>query len=205
MKLIHEEILIGSDNAAKSPEAAACLADIRSAIANVVWPHKSQTFTINPVVDGNGVLPIKVGFVRKLKALGWRLEERPVLAKGLGPGKVDALKSLQSGRQFAAEWETGNISSSHRALNKMCMGIMEGHLAGGVLILPDRELYKYLTQRIGNYKELAPYFPVYQHLHAINGLLAVFAVSYDRTSDRVALIPKGMDGHSLQRRAMLKK
>ena len=88
------------------------------------------------------------------KALDWKLEERPVLAKGLGPGKVDALKLLSDGRQFAAEWETGNISSSHRALNKICIGILEGHLAGGVLILPDRELYKFLTQRIGNYKEL---------------------------------------------------
>ena len=204
MKLIHEEILIGSDSATKSPETAACLADIRSAIANVVWPQKSQTFTINPIVDGNGVLPIKVGFVRKLKTLGWKLEERPVLAKGLGPGKVDALKFLSDGRQFAAEWETGNISSSHRALNKMCMGILEGHLAGGVLVLPDRDLYNYLTQRIGNYKELAPYFPVYRHLREIKGLLAVFAVTFDRTSDRVAPIPKGMDGNSLQRRALKK-
>ncbi len=204
MKLIHEEILIGAENMSKAPETAACLTDIRLAIANVVWPQKAKTFTINPVVDGNGVLPIKVGFVRKLKTLGWSLEERPVLAKGLGPGKVDALKTLPDGRQFAAEWETGNISSSHRALNKICMGILEGHLAGGVLILPDRELYNYLTQRIGNYKELAPYFPVYRHLHAINGLLAVFSVTFDRSSDRVALIPKGMDGHSLQRRALKK-
>lgn len=202
MKLIHEEFLIGQPDGGNSPEIAACLADIRSAIANVFWPQKSAKFSIRPVIDGNGVLPIKVGFMRKLKTLGWKLEERPVLAKGLGPGKVDALKSLAQGRQFAAEWETGNISSSHRALNKICMGILEGHLAGGVLILPDRELYNYLTQRIGNYKELSPYFPVYRHLHAINGLLAVFAVTFDQTSDRVALIPKGMDGLSLQRRAL---
>lgn len=204
MKLIHEEILIGAPDSAKSPDVMICLADIRSAISNVVWPQKSDKFTIRPIVDGNGVLPIKVGFTRKMKALGWNLEERPILAKGLGPGKIDALKTLPDGRQFAAEWETGNISSSHRALNKMCMGILGGHLAGGVLILPDRELYNYLTQRIGNYKELAPYFPVYRHLQAINGLLAVFAVSFDQTSDRVALIPKGLDGLSLQRRALKK-
>jgi len=204
MKLIHEEILIGEADSSKSPEVITCLANIRSAIANVVWPQKSGKFTIRPIIDGNGVLPIKVGFTRKLRALGWKLEERPVLAKGLGPGKVDALKSLPDGRQFAAEWETGNISSSHRALNKICMGILEGHLAGGVLILPDRELYNYLTQRIGNYKELAPYFPVYRHLKAINGLLAVFAVTFDQTSDRVTLIPKGLDGLSLQRRTLKK-
>jgi hypothetical protein len=202
MKLIHEEILIGQSRVSPPLEVVACLSDIRSAISNVVWPERSRKFTIRPVIDGNGVLPIKVGFMRRLKALGWKLEERPVLAQGLGPGKVDALKALADGRQFAAEWETGNISSSHRALNKICMGIIEGHLAGGVLILPDRELYRYLTQRIGNYKELAPYFPVYRHLESIEGLLAVFAVSFDQASDSVAFIPKGMDGHSLQRRAL---
>jgi hypothetical protein len=202
MKLVHEEILIGSHQAGASAEVAACMADVRSAITCVVWPAKSRKFSICPVIDGNGVLPIKVGFMRRLKELGWCLEDRPVLAKGLGPGKVDALKDLPDGRQFAAEWETGNISSSHRALNKICMGIIEGHLAGGVLILPDRELYRYLTQRIGNYKELAPYFPVYRHLKAVDGLLAVFAVSYDQTSSDVLLIPKGMDGHALQRRAL---
>ncbi|MBI3885856.1 MAG: restriction endonuclease [Opitutae bacterium] len=201
MKLVHEEFLLGQASSATTGEFADCLSDIRSAIKNVVWPENSRTFTIHPVVDGNGVLPIKVCFVRKLKTLGWRLEDRPVLAQGLGPGKIDALKPLADGRQFAAEWETGNISSSNRALNKICMGIIEGQLAGGVLILPDRELYRFLTQRIGNYKELAPYFPVYRHLKAMNGLLAVFAVSFDRTSSKVALIPKGMDGHSLQRRS----
>lgn len=202
MKLVHEEVLLGQSFANLSPVIAGCLNDVRSAIGNVVWPERSRKFTIRPVVDGNGILPIKVGFVRKLKTLGWKLEERPVLAKGLGPGKVDALKLLVGGRQFAAEWETGNISSSHRALNKICMGILEGHLAGGVLILPDRDLYQYLTQRIGNYKELAPYFPVYRHLKEVEGFLAVFAVSHDRISDEVALIPKGMDGHSLQRRGL---
>ncbi len=202
MKLVHEEVLLGSSLTGLSKEIADCLDDVRSAIGNVVWPEKSRKFTICPVVDGNGVLPIKVGFMQKLKRLGWKLEDRPVLAKGLGPGKVDALKPLSDGRQFAAEWETGNISSSHRALNKMCMGILEGHLAGGVLILPDRDLYRYLTQRIGNYKELAPYFPVYRQLKAIKGSLAVFAVSYDQTSNKIALIPKGMDGHSFRRRSL---
>lgn len=204
MKLVHEEVLFKPTSAEMTAEVGNCLADIRSAIGNVVWPEKSRKFTIRPTRDGNGVLPIKVGFMRKLKSLGWKLEERPVLAQGLGPGKVDALKRLTDGRQFAAEWETGNISSSHRALNKICMGMIEGHLAGGVLILPDRELYHFLTQRIGNYKELSPYFPVYRHLKSIDGLLSVFAVSFDRTASDVALIPKGLDGHSLQRRALKK-
>ncbi len=203
MKIVHEEILFGQAVLEKQPGLAASLAEIRLAIKNVTWPEGTRRFTIHPRVDGNGVLPIKVGFVRKLRELGWKMETRPVLAQGLGPGKIDALRSLDDKRQFAAEWETGNISSSHRALNKMCMGILDGHLAGGVLVLPDRELYTYLTQRIGNYKELAPYFPVYRHLKIPGGVLAVIAVSFDQTSEKAPLIPKGMDGHSFQRRALL--
>jgi len=203
MKIVQEEILLGG--ASLGGAIAACLSEVRLAVGHVVWPEGTRKFTIRPIVDGNGVLPIKIGFMRKLKSLGWRLEERPSLAKGLGPGKIDALKALPDGRQFAAEWETGNISSSHRALNKICMGLIDGHLAGGVLILPDRELYSFLTQRIGNFKELAPYFSVYRHLKSVDGVLAVIAVSHDRTSEDVSIIPKGMDGHSLKRRGLKTK
>lgn len=202
MKLVHEEVLFGGEGLASRRGWADCLTEVRRAIKRVVWPIGSRRFTVNPVLDGNGVLPIKTGFLRALQRFGWRLEERPVLAQGLGPGKVDALKSLGQNLQFAAEWETGNISSSHRALNKICVGILGGHLAGGVLILPDRELYNYLTQRIGNFRELAPYFPVYRNLRTTRGILAVFAVSYDQTSRSVALIPKGLDGLSFKRRAI---
>ena len=203
MKIVHEEILFGAELIAKDPDIAAAMQDIRRAIKNVVWPDGARKFRIRPVIDGNGVLPIKLGFVRRLKALGWRIEERPIIAAGLGAGKIDALKTMAAGPQFAAEWETGNISSSHRALNKMCLGILEQHLVGGVLILPDRHLYNFLTQRIGNYREIAPYFPVYHRLKITTGILAVFAVSFDETSADVPLIPKGMDGNSLVRRARL--
>lgn len=205
MKIVHEEILFGVDVLKREEPLATCLSDLRSAVAGVVWPVGSKRFQIRPVVDGNGVLPIKLGFIRRLKQLGWKLEERPVLAQGLGPGKIDALKVLPDGRQFAAEWETGNISSSHRALNKMCLGIMEGHLAGGALILPDRQLYNYLTQRIGNYRELSPYFPVYRRLALTKGALVIISVCHDETSDKVALIPKGLDGNSLKRKAAIQK
>lgn len=203
MKLVHEEVLFAPAGSMQTAFIAEALADVRKAITNVVWPPKARSFSIRPVVDGNGVLPIKIGFVQKLRKLGWKLESRPTLASGLGPGKIDALKHSPDGRVFAAEWETGNISSSHRALNKLCMGMIEGQLAGGVLVLPDRDLYCYLTQRIGNYRELSPYFPVYRRMKAINGVLAVFAVSFDQTSPDTPIIPKGMDGNSLLRRALL--
>jgi hypothetical protein len=63
--------------------------------------------------------------VTKLVDLGWRLEEPyphadEDKAAALRPGAFDAWLDLaQYGAPpFVAEWETGNISPSHRALNK---------------------------------------------------------------------------------------
>lgn len=202
MKILHEEILLGSTSLKRDGCARARLEEVRQAIRCVVWPTESDHFTIRPIVDGNGVLPIKVGFMRRLRELGWELEKRAVITPGLGPGKVDALKKTGDRSSFAAEWETGNISSSHRALNKICAGLIDGSLSGGVLVLPDRELYQYLTQRIGNFRELAPYFPVYRRLRITRGVLAVFAVAHDDTSATAPLIPKGTDGNALKKRAL---
>jgi hypothetical protein len=86
------------------------------------------------------------------------------------------------------------ISSSHRALNKMAMGILNGTLIGGALVLPTRELYNYLTDRIGNFRELEPYFGVWRAIRCASGLLVVFAVEHDATSHDVPPIQKGTDG-----------
>lgn len=202
MKIVHEEILLGKASLAQDDFACRCLDEIRQAVHCVVWPPTANRFTIRPTVDGNGVLPIKVGFMRRLRELGWDLEKRAAITPGLGPGKIDALKSAENGKSFAAEWETGNISSSHRALNKICAGLIDGSLSGGVLVLPDRELYQYLTQRIGNFRELAPYFPVYRRLRITRGILAVVAVAHDKTDAATPLIPKGTDGHALKKRSL---
>lgn len=93
--------------------------------------------------------------------------------------------------------ETGNISSSHRALNKMAVGILKGILVGGVLVLPTRKMYKYLTDRIGNFSEIEPYFPLWESLDVKEGYLAVIAIEHDGVSKNVPRIPKGTDGRAL--------
>ncbi|MFS3941671.1 hypothetical protein ACL9SS_09830 [Bacillus subtilis] len=41
------------------------------------------------------------------------------------PGPIHAVKILNNDKDiFAGEWETGNIASSHRALNKITTGIL---------------------------------------------------------------------------------
>jgi len=60
----------------------------------------------------------------KLAQDGWALEEPLDIAVVSRPGKVDAVLYAQEG-PVALEWETGNISSSHRALNKMALGLLK--------------------------------------------------------------------------------
>lgn len=62
-----------------------------------------------------------------------------------------------NGAKVAIEWETGNISSSHRSMNKLGIALMGGVIQIGVLIVPSRDLYDHLTDRIGNIGELSGY------------------------------------------------
>lgn len=178
--------------------------DLRQAIEAVVWPPGNSSFTIRPERKGNGVKPIKEGFVVKLKELGWKLEQGfpPAQtdedASGL-PGKLDALLDLSehSLSPFAVEWETGNIASSHRALNKMALALIQERISGAILVLPSRELYRYLTDRIGNYEELEPYFGIYTDLNIDSGYLGVVVVEHDALDPDAPKIRKGTDGRAL--------
>ena len=88
-------------------------ADLREVIAGVVWPPGNDGFVINPIIDGNGVVPIKRQFAANIAALGWKLEERfPRFSdeevKGRRhPGAVDAALDLDSHdlAPFFVEWE----------------------------------------------------------------------------------------------------
>ena len=124
--------------------------------------------------------------------------ETPVdIATVRRPGPMDATCQVKD-RLFCVEWETGNISSSHRSVNKMALGIMKRTLIGGALILPTREMYQYLTDRIGNFRELSPYFPLWKSLHVEEGLLLVIAIEHDAVSDKAPRIKKGTNGRALQ-------
>jgi hypothetical protein len=183
--------------------------DVTQAIDAVHWPPGSDNFTVQPGSHVNGVVPIKGRFLEVLSSRGWGLEIttgfRRTLAADedtaadLRPGAFDAHLDDPGDdlRPFVIEWETGNISSSHRAVNKMALGMLRGELSGGLLVLPTRKLYNYLTDRIGNFRELAPYFEMWAQLPVEHGYLGVIAVEYDDTSLDVPLIPKGTDGRAL--------
>lgn len=175
---------------------------IMSAIRSIQWPPNSGSFTLRDEPgkkrgEGSGVKPIKHACMQHLRSLGWQLEVRIDVATLRRPGPIDAAISVGN-RLFCEEWETGNISSSHRALNKMALGMLRGTFIGGALVLPTRAMYRYLTDRVGNYSEIEPYFDLWAALTVKDGLLVVIAVEHDAVSVSVPRIPKGTDGRALQ-------
>ena len=193
MKILNHEVLIKKGTYFDSSEFNEIKNEIYNAIGNVVWPEGSNGFTVNPVRKGNGVKPIKNACMNHLQQRGWMLEERLRISSER-PGPLDAVKEIEGKGIFALEWETGNISSSHRALNKMVLGIQTKSLIGGVLILPSRNFYKFLTDRIGNYQELSPYFPVWRNINIEYGFLSIIEIEHDFEDSSSPLIPKGTDG-----------
>jgi hypothetical protein len=196
MKLIRIDQLLLSGPFSASSDWVRIEREIREGIAAVHWPPGKEGFTIYPQVKGNGVKPMKDGMMTSLSKRGWSLEVPLDLATRMRPGKLDAVCNTEFG-PFAVEWETGNISSSHRAINKMALGLVHKKLAGGLLIVPSRKLYRYLTDRVGNVAELEPYYEVWRAIPIENGMLGLAVVEHDGESTDVPRITKGTDGRAL--------
>ena len=194
MKLAHWREIVNDGYDASV--LAAVQQDITNAITAVVWPLGSGVFRIYPQSgkksgEGNGVKPMKTAFIAHLVSRGWVPEHELFDAHYTFPGGQPA--------PFAVEWETGNVSSSHRAINRMAKGMIEGRISGGVLVLPTRKLAQYLTDRIGNAEELEGYEALWsrwQELGGDVGYLAVVGVEHDATDLAVPRIPKGTDGRA---------
>jgi hypothetical protein len=202
MKIVREEKLIGCGKFAVSAEWGRARKKLHAAIKAVEWPTKSGRFTIYPESGkgrgkGNGVKPIKDGLMLDLKKQGWHTERIVDFGAKRNPGKFDAMLETDYG-PVVLEWETGNISSSHRSLNKMALGIMRGKLAAGILIVPSHDFARYLTDRIGNIQELEPYLEFWQATPCKHGgVLEIVVIEYDATSTTVPKITKMTDGRAL--------
>jgi hypothetical protein len=202
VKILRVETLIACGTFAESSAWAQSRKALHLAIRRVVWPSGADKFTIFPQSgkkrgEGNGVKPIKDGLMLQLKDLGWRLEVPLEISSHKRPGNLDAVLDTFYG-PVAVEWETGNVSSSHRALNKMALGLLKGKLACGTLVVPSRKFYKFLTDRVGNMDELAPYLDLWRAIPCQEGVLEIVEVEHDAESLSVPRIPKGTDGRALQ-------
>jgi hypothetical protein len=201
VKITRIETLVSNGPFSNSKEWLSTKAQIEELVRRVEWPVGSGKFTIRPIKSkgrgvGNGVKPIKLGFMSDLKSLGWKEEEPLDIATVRRPGPIDAVLYDVPG-VVALEWETGNISSSHRALNKLCLGLLKGVIQAGVLIVPTKNLAKFLTDRIGNLAELEPYFEFWRALTPEEGVLEIIAIEQDQEDMEAPLIPKGNDGRAL--------
>lgn len=166
------------------------LTEVETAIDSVRWPQGAADFTIYPESgkkrdEGNGVKPIHQAFLAGLALSGWSVARNQL--------KLDAVKTCANG-YIGLEWETGNISSTHRALNRLKLAQVTEDCIGGILILPTKSMAKYLTDRIGNFEEIEQYLTLY---NKPDMTLAVYAVEHDNESFDVPRIKKGTDGRSL--------
>lgn len=78
----------------------------------------------------------------------------------------------------------------------MIMGLNDGLLAVGTLVVPERALARLLTDRIGNYEELKPYLMHFRDSRCKAGVLEIVVIGFDATSHTVQKIPKGTDGRA---------
>lgn len=201
MKITHVETLISCGPFSESAEWVEIRDGLHRAVQAVDWPPGSGTFTIYPQSgkkrdEGNGVTPIKNNCIEELKRQGWKKEVALKVTEGIPrPGNLDAVFEADGGT-VCMEWETGNVSSSHRALNKMAVGLIGKYLVGAVLVIPSRKLYKYLTDRIGNYSEIEPYLKLWQSIPCENGVFEIIVIEQDAESLNVPRIPKATDGRS---------
>jgi len=196
---LHDYVVINeSGDFSQSEMWSESNAEITQAIQSIVWPPGSDRFVIPPIKHGSGVVPIKEGFQVVLEGFGWATEVWISLVGDVRPGPVDAVKTLDDESRFLAEWETGNISSSHRSVNRMLSAIGSGFAVGGAIVVARYEtLYPLLTDRIGNDRELMPYFDLWSSYPLRRGLLGMYVVDYDGVDAEVAPIPKGTDGRAL--------
>jgi len=197
-------------------------------IQHIDFPEGAGSLTLRRKVkrpdgqwDRNGVVYLKRRFFdHMVNAEHWREEAGLDLGKNRVPpdllifpsmerhrelitsefGGFDFVTSTPAGTYMAIEWETGNISSSHRSMNKLAIALATAKIQAGVLIVPSRSLYEHLTDRIGNIGELSGYLSMWKDLETRveRGLLAISIVEHDYlTSDPTfPHLPTGIDGRA---------
>ena len=142
----------------------------------------------------NGVAYIKEGCYQTLEEQFEWYREKPLISFSDKGGPIDVYKEFFIDNVFllaGLEFETGNISSAHRSMNKLAIGLKCEELNLAFLIMPVHELSYYLTDRVSNYEELAPYFSLVDEYPFI--FLGFNAECYDVS---FPLLPKGRDGMS---------
>ena len=121
---------------------------------------------------------------------GWTIEGKAKNSLDERLGDFDAVLQGPNG-PVVVEWETGNISSSHRSMNKLTLLIKTRIISAGVLVVPSRRLYVYLTDRISNIQEIRPYFALWKSVPCREGVLEIVVIEQDAISNGIPQDSKG--------------
>lgn len=233
MKWLRTLVLFDQGNVISSADWKAVHESYVRSITSIDYPAGSGSLTLrrktrlpNSQWSRNGVGYLKTRFLGHMKGEeGWQAEGGVDLGRNRVQPPIKLYPSLESyrepitsdfggfdfmtigkgGNKIAIEWETGNISSSHRSMNKLAIALGSGIVQVGVLILPSRDLYEHLTDRIGNIGELSGYLSMWESLKTsvTRGLLAVTVVEHDAltNADTHPYLPMGNDGRAREGRA----
>lgn len=232
MKWLRTLVLFDKGDVISSQDWQTLHASYTKAIASIDHPHgtgalrlRRKTRLPNNQWQRNGVGYLRSRFLHYMKEFeGWQTEGLVELARDrdqppilLYPsqeeyrepitsdfGGFDFVTTASNGTRIAIEWETGNISSSHRSMNKLAIALGNGIVEVGVLVVPSRALYEHLTDRIGNIGELSGYLSMWEGLKATvsRGLLAITVVEHDELTDdaNCPYLPMGNDGRAREGR-----
>jgi Restriction endonuclease BamHI len=232
MKWLRTLVLFDKGDVIDTPDWATLHTSYVRAIASIDHPVGSGTLTLrekSKLPKGqwkrNGVGFLRSKFLESMRdSEKWRPEGGVELARDRQQPPIKLYPSLESYREpitsdfggfdfmtvapgktrVAIEWETGNISSSHRSMNKLAIALSNGIIDVGVLIVPSRKLYGHLTDRIGNIGELSGYLSMWEGLKAVvpRGLLAITVVEHDAltTNADFPYLKVGSDGRAKEGR-----
>jgi hypothetical protein len=230
MKWLRTLIIINSGDLISSSDWLKIHESYIRAIKSIDFPEGTGTLCLRRKTrkgrtqwNRNGVGYIKKRFFNYIVNIeGWRAESnqgidkyRRIAEVNLFPSKelynepiksdfgdFDFVTTTENGMRVAIEWETGNISSSHRSLNKLTILLRDKKIQAGVLIVPSRELYEHLTDRIGNINELSAYLSIWKGFESQieSGILAITVVEHDLLTDdpNFQYLPTGKDGRAFE-------
>ena len=171
--------------------------EVASSIRDNVTPGFDCFILNNTSKNCNGVVPVKERCYTILEETYDWFREKPLdyfhhnVKKG---GPIDVYKEFfDRERSIAAglEFETGNIASAHRSMNKLLIGLDKGEISIAFLMMPIHRMSYFLTDRVSNYEELEPYFSLLDSQPFV-----VFGFDAEEYSPNVPLLPKGKDGMS---------
>lgn len=180
-----------------NPMAKQAFYEVAQSIRNNVTLHHNSFILNNSSKNCNGVVPVKEKCYEILEEQFLWFREKPLAyfrddaQKG---GPIDVYKEFITSTEtfkVGLEFETGNISSAHRSLNKLCVGIKKQELDMAILMMPIKRMSFYLTDRVSNYEELEPYFLLLDDFPFI-----VFGFDAEEYSPDAPILPKGKDGMS---------